>query len=145
MARITASIRFRCSRPTTPTQVTPYTLSQTAANTIAAGTTQAWPSAMTFPPYSATLLVITDTSTNIPAAEWDLNPDTIRIPAGGQVTLHPKLVSGSSNLTINLGTFDSGITPAVTAAAVSGSQSGSVSITAGNTPGFLSFQREGLG
>jgi hypothetical protein len=86
-----------------------------------------------------TLLVITGTSSNVPAAEWDLNPDTIRIAAGGRITLHPKLVSGSATLALSLGTADSGITPSLTGATVSGSQSGSVLITAGNTPGFYHF------
>jgi len=133
---VTAALNFNGF---TPSQVTSYTLSQSAPNTITAGTAQAWPSTMTFPAYTATLLEITGTSTNMPAAEWDLNPDTIRVPAGGQVTLHPKLTSGSTSLTISLGTVDSGITASVTGATVNGSQAGSVLITAGNTPGFYHF------
>jgi hypothetical protein len=123
----------------TPSQVTSYTLLQSAPKTITAGTTQAWPATLIFPAYTVTLLVITGTSSNIPAAEWDLNPDTIRVAAGGQVTLHPKLVSGSANLTISAGTTDSGITSSATGATLNGSQSGSVLITAGNTPGFFHF------
>jgi len=123
----------------TPSQVTSYTLSQGAPKSIVAGAAQAWPSTITFPPYSATLLVITGSPAKNPVAEWDLNPDTIRVPAGGQITLHPKLVSGSTNLTLTTGTFDAGITPAITGSMLSGSQSGSVSISAGNTPGFYHF------
>jgi hypothetical protein len=123
----------------TPSQVTAYTLSQSTPKTITAGATQAWSSSITFPPYSATLLVISGTSAKVPAAEWDLNPDTIRVPAGAAVTLHPRLVSGTTNLTITTGTFDAGITPSITGSMVSGSQPGSVSISAGNTPGFYHF------
>src|SRR5207248_1701680 len=60
----------------TPSQVKSYTLSTASPNTIVAGTSQAWSSPMTFAPYSATLLVITGTTASLPAAEWDLNPDT---------------------------------------------------------------------
>lgn len=123
----------------TPAQVTSYTLTQSAPKTITAGTTQAWPATITFAPYTATLLVITGSSTKNPAVEWDLNPDTIRVAAGASVALHPKLVSGSGNLTISLGSFDAGITPSITAAGISGSQPGSVLVSAGNTPGFYHF------
>jgi hypothetical protein len=41
--------------------------------------TSAWTATQTVDPYSATLLVITGSSSN-PAAEWDLNPDTIMVP-----------------------------------------------------------------
>src|SRR5581483_11205813 len=123
---VTAALNFNGF---TASQVTTYTLSQSAPKTITAGTAQAWPATMSFPAYSVTLLVITGTSSNTPAAEWDLNPDTIRVPAGGKVTLQPKLTSGSTTLTLSLGTADSGITPAVTGATRSGSNSGSVLIT----------------
>src|SRR5439155_16576850 len=66
----------------TPSQVTTYSLSQASPNSIVAGTSQAWSSTMTFQPYTATLLVISGTTANVPAAEWDLNPDTIMVPAG---------------------------------------------------------------
>jgi hypothetical protein len=94
---------------------------------------------MTFQPYTATLLVITGTTASAPTAEWDLNPDTIAVPAGGSVTLHPRLITGSASLTISTGTFDAGITPTVTSSTVSGSQQGAVQIVAGNVPGFYHF------
>jgi hypothetical protein len=123
----------------TASQVTTYTLSRSSPNSIVAGPSQAWPSTMTFQPYTATLLVITGTTASAPAVEWDLNPDTIALPAGGTVTLHPRLVSGSASLTISTGTFDAGITPSVTTSTVSGSQQGAVQIVAGNVPGFYHF------
>lgn len=132
----TASLNFKGF---TPSQVTSYTLSQNSPTSIKPGASQAWPSSMSFQPYTATLLVITGTSTSVPAAEWDLNPDTIRVPAGGQTTLSPRLVSGSATLTLSAGTFDTGITPTITGSTVSGSQQGAVQISAGNTPGFYHF------
>ena len=36
-----------------------------------------------------------------------LNPDVIMVPAGGTVTLHPKITSGSSNVTLSSAVFDS--------------------------------------
>lgn len=125
----------------TPSQVTAYTLSQSLPPSIVPGSAQAWPANGTimFPPYTATLLVIQGTTASQPAAEWDLNPDTIAVPANGAVTLHPRLVSGSASLTLSVGTFDSGITPTITGATMSSAQQGSVQVVAGGTPGFYHF------
>ncbi len=94
----------------TPSQVTAYTLSKTKPTTIVVSTTQAWPSSMTFAPYSATLLVVTGSMAKLPEAEWDLNPDTTMVAAGGTVTLAPKIISGSGAVTLGTPTFDTGIT-----------------------------------
>ena len=48
-----------------------------------------------------------------PAVEWDLNPDTIMVPAGGSVTLSPKIVSGTGTVTLNSQQSDGGITVAI--------------------------------
>jgi len=93
---------------------------------------------MTFAPYSATLLVITGPTPSLPAAEWDLNPDTIMVPAGGTVSLHPKLISGTA-VTLGSPTSQSGITVTTTGSTVNSGQQGAVQVTAGNTPGFYSF------
>ena len=124
----------------TPSQVIAYTLSTASPNSIVAGTSHAWSSTMTFAPYSATLLVISGTATNQPAVEWKLNPGTIMVPAGGSVTLNPKLLLGSTG-TITLGSpsSDAGITVTVTQSTVSTHQLGSVLVTAGSTPGFYHF------
>lgn len=90
----------------TPSQVTTYTLSQASPNSIVAGSSQAWSSSMSFAPYSATLLVITGSST-APASEWDLNPDATMVPASGTVTLSPRLVTGTATVTLNSAVFDS--------------------------------------
>jgi hypothetical protein len=124
----------------TPTQVTAYTLSMASPNTIVAGAAQAWSSTLTFQPYSATLLQISGTATNQPTLEWGLNPNTIMVPAGGSVTLNPKLLAGSGG-TINLGTpvFPTGITVTVNSGLVNTSTQGSITVTAGSTPGFYHY------
>jgi hypothetical protein len=122
-----------------PQNYSSYTLSQGAPNQIVAAGSQPWTSTLTFPPYTATLLVISGTS-KPPASEWYLNPDTIMVAAGGTVTLTPKLVSGTSTVTLSAPTFDSGISSVTIATPqVTSSQDGSVVITAGNTPGFYRF------
>ena len=94
---------------------------------------------MSFAPYSATLLVVTGAMANLPAAEWDLNPDTTMLPASGTVTLAPKIVSGSGTVTLGTPTFDSGITVAVTQGNVTSSQNGAITVTAGKKQGFYHY------
>ena len=53
----------------TPSQVRSYTLSQSSPTSILAGGPQAWPSSITFAPYTATLLVIAGSNPNVRAAE----------------------------------------------------------------------------
>ena len=122
----------------TPTQVTTYSLSAASPNCIVAGAPQAWSTSMAFQPYSATLLVISGSTPSPPAAEWDLNPDAIMVSAGGTVTLHPKLISGTS-LTLGSPSSQAGITVTTTGNTVNSGQQGSVQVVAGNTPGFYSF------
>ena len=96
----------------TPSQVTSYTLASTNPTQIVASTTTAWSSTVTFAPYTATLLVVTGT-TKLPGAEWDLNPDTTMVPAGGTVVLQPKVTSGTATVTFGTPTSDSGISGVV--------------------------------
>ena len=122
----------------TPQQVTTYTLSSTNPTKIVASSTQAWISTMNFAPYSLTLMVVNGTST-VPGAAWDLNPDTTQVAAGAKVILHPKLISGSATVTLGSPQSDSGITLAVTQPTVSKSEQGSITVTAGTTPGFYHY------
>jgi len=122
----------------TPQQVTTYTLSSTNPTKIVASSTGAWTPTMTLAPYSATLLFVTGTS-QLPGAEWDLNPDTTMVAAGAKVVLHPKLVSGSATVTLGTPQSDSGISVAVTQSTVSHGQQGSITVTAGGTPGFYRY------
>ena len=135
-----AQVQFALSH-FTPSQVTAYKLSQASPNSIVAGTSQAWPANLTISvsPYSATLLVVTGSTPSVPAAEWDLNPDTIMVPAGGTVSLHPKLISGAGTVTLGSPSSQAGITVTTTSSTVNSGQQGLVQVVAGNTPGFYSF------
>jgi hypothetical protein len=127
----------------TPATVVSYTLAATAPTAIKASSSAGWSSTMTLAPYMATLMVVTGTTATPPATEWDLNPDTTMVAAGGTVTLQPSITSGTVNVTLNSQSSDSGITVALTQPAVTTSQKGTVTITAGNTPGFYHFTVSG--
>jgi hypothetical protein len=122
----------------TPQQVTTYTLSSTNPTKIVASPTTAWSSTMNFAPYTATLLVVSGTS-KLPAAEWDPNPDTTMVAAGGKVVLHPKITSGSGTVTLGTPYSDSGIVLTVTQPTLGSGKSGSITATAGSTPGIYHF------
>ena len=122
----------------TPSQVTTYTLGPKNPTQIVASSPQAWSSSMTLAPYTATLLVITGSST-LPSAEWDLNPDTVMVAAGGTVTLSPKIVSGTGTVTLGTPQATTGITLAVTEGTVTPGQDGAITVTAGKTPGFYRY------
>jgi hypothetical protein len=123
----------------TPKQVTTYTLSPKSPTKIVASSQKAWTAARKFAPYTATLLVVTGSISATPTADWDLNPDTIMVPARGITTLQPKIVSGSGTVTLGTPQSDNGITLVVTQPNVTPSQDGSISVTAGTTPGFYHF------
>jgi hypothetical protein len=108
-----------------------------------ASSPQAWTSNLSLAPYTLTLLVITGATTNLPAAQWDLNPDTIMLPANGTVTLSPKITSGSGPVTLGTPQSDTGITVAVTADTVNSTQNGSITVTAGSNPGFYHYSVPG--
>ena len=130
----------------TPTTVTTYTLSQSSPSSIVAGSPQAWPSTMTFAPYTATLMVVNGSLASTPASTWDLNPDTVMVAANGTVTLQPKITSGAANVTLSAAAFDSfegaaacsgTITP--TTSTITPSTPGEITVNAGSTPGFCHF------
>jgi hypothetical protein len=123
----------------TPLMFTAYTLSNSSPNSIVPSAQQAWVSTQTFAPYTATLLVIGGTS-SAPSAEWDLNPESVTVAAGGTVTLAPKLISGSGAVTLSAPVFDSGIASmSISAATITSVQTGTISVKAGNAPGFYHF------
>ena len=123
----------------TPASVTSYTLSQASPSSIVASSSQAWSSNISFAPYSATLLVISGTMAQTPGAEWDLNPDTIMVPAGGTATLQPKITSSSGTVTLSSATADNGITVTLTQPAITTAQTGAITVTAGANPGFYHY------
>jgi hypothetical protein len=123
---------------------TAYTLSQSSPGAIVSSSC-VWGGSMTFAPYTVTLLVVTGAQASVPVAEWDLNPDTTMVPAGGSVTLNPTITSATSGATVTLtsASFDSGggtmnITNAsLTQAPLTGN--GAITVNAGTTPGFYHF------
>jgi hypothetical protein len=131
----------------TPSNVTTYTLSQSSPNAIVAGSAQAWSGTLTFPPYTATLVLVSGSQTTPPAAAWDLNPDTIMVPANGMVTLNPVITAGSGTVTLTNAAFDSyqgavacaGGSIALANAVVHNTPNAVLTVTAGGTPGFCHF------
>jgi hypothetical protein len=117
-----------------------YTLSQASPNSIVASSSGPGCATQTFPPYSATLIVVAGSPSIAPAAEWDLNPDTIQMPAGGSVNLTPKLLSGKS-VTLTSARFDSeGVgTISISQPETTTVENGAISVEAGGTPGFYHF------
>jgi hypothetical protein len=122
----------------TPKQVTSYTLSSTNPTQIVASSTTNWSSSMNFAAYSATLLVVTGTS-QLPGAQWDLNPDTTMVAAGGTVVLQPKVMSGTATVTLGAPTSDPGISVVVSQPTLSKGHNGKITVTAGTTPGFYHY------
>jgi len=133
----TAQVQFAVNG-FTPQQMISYTLSSTNPTKIVASGTTAWASTMNFGPYSATLIVATG-SAALPGAEWDLNPDTTMVPAGGKVTLSPKVTSGSATVTLGTPTADSGISVTIAQPTLSTGHNGRIVVTAGTTPGFYHY------
>jgi hypothetical protein len=121
-----------------PKQVTSYTLSSANPTKIVASQTTNWSPTMSFVPYSVTLLVISG-STQLPGAEWDLNPDTTQLASGGKVTLQPRVTSGSATVTLGTPTSDPGITVTITQPTLSKGHNGKITVAAGNTPGFYHY------
>jgi hypothetical protein len=130
----------------TPSAVVSYTLATTAPTTITPSSSQSWSSSMNFAPYSATLLVITGSMTSTPVSEWNLNPDTVMVPASGTVTLQPKITSGTTNVTLSSANFDNfeGTTACsgtitLTTPTIAPTQPGEITVNAGSTSGFCHF------
>ena len=131
----------------TPSSYTTYTLSQNSPTSIVASGSKSWSSTQTFAPYTATLLVATGTLTNTPSAEWDLNPDTIMVPANGTVTLNPTITKGTAGVTLSSAVFDSyegstactGGSLTLTTPTITTSANGEITVNAGSTPGFCHF------
>jgi hypothetical protein len=123
----------------TPTNVVSYTLAASAPAALVASSPHTWSPVVSFAPYTAALFVIKGTMAQTPASEWDLNPDVIMVPANGTVTLQPKITSGSANVTLTSQQSDSGISVALTQPSVTPNQNGTITVTAGGTPGFYHF------
>jgi hypothetical protein len=128
----------------TPATATTFTLSSASPTSIVAGTSGAFQGTYSFAPYSATLLVIGGTMAQAPAVEWDLNPDTTMVPAGGEVKLTPKITSGTGSVTLNSTQTDSaGIVVSITQPNVTSTQNGSLNVISVSTPGFYHYSVTG--
>jgi hypothetical protein len=66
------------------------------------------------------------------------------VPARGTITLQPKITSGSGTVTLGTPQSDNGITLVVTQPNITPSQDGSITVTAGSTPGFYHFTVPGI-
>ena len=129
-----------------PASFVSYTLTSSAPTKITASSSQSWSAVETFAPYSATLLVITGSLANPPRSDWDLNPDLVMVPANGEVSLQPKISSGTAEVTLSSAVFDSfeGATACrgtltLTEPRITPSQPGTITVNAGSTPGFCHF------
>jgi|SRR3954447_29067 len=131
----------------TPTNYTTYSLSQGSPTSILGGTSKAWSATQSFAPYTATLLVVSGSMATAPAGEWDLNPDTIMVPANGTVTLNPILTKGTGTVTLSSAGFDTyegasactGGSITLTTPTVTPTVNAEITVHAGSAPGFCHF------
>ncbi len=140
----TASVQFGFNG-FTPASVVSYTLAQSAPTKITSASAS-WSATQNFAPYTATMLVITGTTTTSPVSSWDLNPDTTMVAASGTITLNPKITTGSTNVNLSSAVFDayegaaacSG-TLTLTTSTITPTVPGEITVNAGSTPGFCHF------
>jgi hypothetical protein len=83
-----------------------YAVGSTSPGAITAAASTPWSPTQSFAPYTITLLVVSGTQPSKPAAEWYLNPDDLMIPAAGTGTLNPKIMSGTTPVTLTSAVFD---------------------------------------
>jgi hypothetical protein len=140
-----AQVTFAMNGFTASGTQTEYTLAQglpTAITSASGG----WSGTQTFAPYTVTLLVVPGTLATPPSAEWDLNPDTIMVPANGTVTLNPIITSGTGTVSLSNAVFDAfeGVLPCsgslnITTAAITNTVNGAITVNAGGSPAFCHF------
>jgi hypothetical protein len=129
------------------TTYTAYSISQSAAGSIAASSSAAWNGTQTFAPWTITLLVVNGSEGSTPASEWYLNPDDLMVPANGLALLHPRISSGSANVTLSSVVFDaykgapacSGGLISLANATITPALPGTISVSAPSTPGFCHY------
>jgi len=85
---------------------TAYTVSSTNPNQIVVSPSTSWSATQSFAANSITLLVVSGSQPSKPASEWYLNPDDLMVPASGTGILQPKIMSGTSNVTLSSAVFD---------------------------------------
>ena len=140
-----ARVQFTISN-FTPTNYTSYVLTSAAPTTIEATDSQSWQEEQEFPPYSVTMLSISGSGPASAPASWDLNPDTIMVPAGGSAALQTTTAGQGPNVTITSAVFDAYQGAAACAGSISitnptitSSQAAQFTANPGATPGFCHF------
>jgi hypothetical protein len=131
----------------TPATFTAYTLSQSSPTAIVSSSSKTWTATQIFAAYTATLLVVNGSLATAPSSDWDLNPDTIMVPASGTVTLSPVITKGSATVTLSSAVFDSyegapacsGGSLTLTAPAITPSAKGEITVNAPANPGLCHF------
>jgi hypothetical protein len=83
-----------------------YTVASTNPTAITSTASAGWSATQTFAANSITLLVVSGSQNPQPATEWYLNPDDLMVPNSGTGTLHPKIESGTANVTLSSVVFD---------------------------------------
>ena len=83
-----------------------YTVGSTSPGAITTAASTAWSPTQSFAPYTITLLVVSGTQPSKPADEWYLNPDDVMIPASGTGILNPRIISGTTPVTLTSAVFD---------------------------------------
>ena len=135
-----AQVTFTLKNFASPSTFKSYALSQANPTSIVASGSQAWNATQTFPAYSATLLVVSGMPA-APASEWELNPTEIMAPAAGTAILSPRMLSGSGNVSLTSAALDTagGGSISLTNPTITATTPGTLTINAGNTPGFYHF------
>jgi len=133
---------------------TSYSLISQSPTTLITSGSHPWSSTFNLNPYSMELISISGTPTITPIVSWSLSPDTIMIPAGGSAKL--QVIGGQPannalfTVTLNSAVFDAyegaaacGGNIVLTTPTITNSQSGALTVNAGNTPGFCHFTVSG--
>ena len=125
---------------------TTYTVASTNPGNISVSSSTPWNATQSFAANSITLVVVNGNQTAQPASEWYLNPDDLMIPASGTGVLNPKMISGTSNVTLSSAVFDafagapacSG-TLTLTNPVITATTPATITINPGSTQGFCHY------
>jgi hypothetical protein len=128
------------------TSYTAYSVGSTNPSAIVTTASTSWSNTQSFAPYSITLLVVSGSQNSAPASEWYLNPDDLMVPASGTGVLHPKIESGTANVTLTSAVFDAfeGATACtgtltLTNPTITPTTPGTITVNPGSTQGFCHY------
>jgi len=145
-----AQVEFTISN-FTPTTYQSYALVSSSPTTIEVTRSHPWSATQMFAPYSVTLLAISGSAANQPAAFWGLNPDAVMVPAGGTASLQAtgSQVNGGGvvpppfSVTLSSAVFDAyegaaacAANIALTNPTITATQPAQLTVNAPGTPGF---------